>query len=201
MQGFSRSLWKQFARVALMVVAFHVLLLVFPPIAIGAGLALLIAAVFCLFTLPNHILTVVSLVLTVGAIDLGLRVLAVEALSPFYQFHEVIARENSRYLPNQNFVMDERYGDLVAMDPTLASQVAVPRRVEVVTDLFGFRNARSFADQRIFVVGDSFVAGIGVTQAQTITEQLRTDFKIDAVNLGYPAEPIHYGRRIAWARN
>ena len=97
--------------------------------------------------------------------------------------------------------MDERYGDLVAMDPTLASQVAVPRRVEVVTDLFGFRNARPFADQRMFVVGDSFVAGIGVTQAQTITEQLRTDFKINAVNLGYPAEPIHYGRRIAWARN
>jgi hypothetical protein len=39
-----------------------------------------------------------------------------------------------------------------------------------------------------------------MSQEEVMTEQLRTAFRVDAYNLGFPSEPIHYARRIVWAR-
>jgi hypothetical protein len=49
---------------------------------------------------------------------------------------------------------------------------AVEKRVEWKTDEWGFRNDRFIADPDVLIVGDSFVAGTGLSQDQTLTAQL-----------------------------
>ncbi len=79
------------------------------------------------------------------------------------------------------------YGDLAAMagDPTFRE----PRRVEFRTDALGFRNdaVPTFVD--VIVLGDSFAAGVGVTQTGTFAHALAARYGRSVYNLSYPGGP------------
>lgn len=79
------------------------------------------------------------------------------------------------------------YGDLAAMtgDPALRE----PRRVEFRTDALGFRNDAVPNPVDLIVLGDSFAAGVGVTQTGTFAHTLAARYGLSAYNLSYPGGP------------
>jgi hypothetical protein len=82
------------------------------------------------------------------------------------------------------------FGDLSAMQADPADPR--PRRIEFATDEFGFRNDASYRGQDWVLVGDSFIAGHGLTQDDTLANQLRNRHGLDAYSLAYPGDVIDY---------
>jgi hypothetical protein len=76
------------------------------------------------------------------------------------------------FAPNMVYDNDRAYGDLPAM-ANLPS-LRVYRREHFTTDAFGFRNTPSAQNRpiRIIVVGDSFAAGAGLSDSETLSAQL-----------------------------
>ncbi len=79
------------------------------------------------------------------------------------------------------------YGDLAAMigDPAFRE----PRLVEFRTDELGFRNDAVPNPVDLIVLGDSFAAGVGVTQTGTFASTLAAHYGLSAYNLSYPGGP------------
>lgn len=79
------------------------------------------------------------------------------------------------------------YGDLAAMtgDPTFRES----RRIEFRTDALGFRNDAVPTLVDVIVLGDSFAAGVGVTQTGTFAHALAARYGLSVYNLSYPGGP------------
>lgn len=79
------------------------------------------------------------------------------------------------------------YGDLAAMtgDPAFRE----PRHIEFRTDALGFRNNKVPAAVDVIVLGDSFAAGVGVTQTGTLAPRLAARYGLSVYNLSYPGGP------------
>lgn len=163
---------------------------------------LTIAAVGLIVLLLDHrnsMLLAVTLVMVTLLLEGSIRLLAGERLTPYYRPHEMLALQKA-HKPSKSVEMRMPHGDLLAIDPLFDRSLAVPRDVRFRTDDLGFRNEHSYADQRVLVVGDSFVAGDGSTQEDTITRRLADEQRIPAYNLGFQAGPFGYAERIEWAR-
>jgi len=81
------------------------------------------------------------------------------------------------------------HGDLKALT---AADLAQPRKVVFQTDSAGFRNDRDYADGDLVLIGDSFVVGMGDSQADILSTQLTRDHGIKAYNLGHPGDISDY---------
>ena len=79
------------------------------------------------------------------------------------------------------------YGDLAAMtgDPAYRE----PRKIEFRTDVLGFRNDTVPAQVDVILLGDSFAAGAGVTQRETVAHILAARHGLSVYNLSYPGGP------------
>jgi hypothetical protein len=98
-----------------------------------------------------------------------------------------------RYLPNREVELDIAHGNLGSIGGAeVAQRVGVARRSRWVTDSRGYRNSRHFAEPSLVVVGDSFIAGVHASQADTLPEQLIDGFGIDALSLGHPGSLWRY---------
>jgi hypothetical protein len=98
------------------------------------------------------------------------------------------------YKPNRQGEMFIPFGDLVAIDPKTGAAIAEPRLVRYQTDSAGFRNDSDYAQARVLLVGDSFIAGSGSTQADLLSAQLQRDYGLPAYNLAFPGELHSYVR-------
>lgn len=81
----------------------------------------------------------------------------------------------------------ETYGDLAAM--TGMPSYREPRHVEFRTDSKGFRNDLLGPPLTAIALGDSFTAGVGVTQAKTWASVLGRQLEWSIYNLAYPGGP------------
>jgi lysophospholipase L1-like esterase len=81
----------------------------------------------------------------------------------------------------------ETYGDLAAM--TGMPSYREPRHVEFRTDSKGFRNDLLGPPLTAIALGDSFTAGVGVTQAKTWPSVLGRQLEWSIYNLAYPGGP------------
>ncbi|MCC2642515.1 MAG: rane protein of unknown function [Nitrospira sp.] len=81
----------------------------------------------------------------------------------------------------------EVYGDLAAMTGNPAFRE--PRTIEFRTDARGFRNDTVPNPIDLIVLGDSFAAGVGVTQSGTFAHALATSLHRPVYNLSYPGGP------------
>lgn len=81
----------------------------------------------------------------------------------------------------------ETYGDLAAM--TGEPSYREPRHVEFRTDAKGFRNDPLRLPLTAIALGDSFTAGVGVTQAKTWASVLEQRLGWSVYNLSYPGGP------------
>jgi len=140
----------------------------------------------------NSIMLVISIsVVTLVAVSF-LKVTGLNH-SIFYRPQEMfsvydVSRNHYRYEENIDFEMTIAHGDLKLFDNRVTSE---PRHVVFQTDSYGFRNTKDFHGQKYILVGDSFVAGNGISQKDLITEQL-LHFGIDSYNLANPGRLSDY---------
>jgi hypothetical protein len=115
--------------------------------------------------------------------------------------HEMLATfdyrlGHGRYQPDRQVDMLMPYGDMVGLDQTTKGAIAQPRRVRFRTDSQGFRNDRDYTDEKVLLVGDSFIAGSGGDQEDLLSAKLRRDYGIPAYNLAFPGELHSYVRYV-----
>ncbi len=147
----------------------------------------------------------VALFLTV--IELPTRLLI--ETPPFYrpqdQFAEVQilkdANHQRRYLPNIKSDFFSPHGDLVAIGGKQAFEdhpnLIQPKTVRFETDEHGYRNSPGSASQaKLVLLGDSFVAGDGLDQRDTVASQIRALTGLAAYSLAFPDDPPGYTRRL-----
>ncbi len=136
------------------------------------------------------LLLLVSLCLTLTVCDLALRPVITSRL------HYSPMNQHQRRLPALPMlgrwdalvdVSRSVYGDLAAMAGVPAFRE--PRVVEFRTDSLGFRNDSMQAPVDTIVLGDSFAAGVGVTQSGTFAQTLATRYGRSVYNLSYPGGP------------
>ena len=100
------------------------------------------------------------------------------------------------YIPNARLKMVQKVGDLKAIDMKADCDVE-SRDIEFNTDSFGFRNDADYYRQKYLVVGDSFVVGIGNTQKDMLSSQLKQQYGLDMYSLSHPADIPGYCRYIS----
>lgn len=114
----------------------------------------------------------------------------------FYRPHEKVSlAAKQRYLPDISLKMVSPHGDMLAIDPQQKA-IKEQRTVFFKTDNLGYRNNKNFTDQRIVIVGDSFVVGNGTSQEDILPSILEEQFNLDVYNISYPGGPDSYLNRI-----
>lgn len=112
----------------------------------------------------------------------------------YYRPHEQLVQQNyaeghRAYRKNARIEMAAPHGDLKALT---AADLAQPRKVVFQTDSAGFRNDRDYAAGDLVLIGDSFVVGMGDSQADTLSAQLAREHGVPAYNLGHPGDISDY---------
>ncbi|MBX3703147.1 MAG: hypothetical protein KF822_05185 [Steroidobacteraceae bacterium] len=176
-----------------------ILLLYAPQSTLGLAIVAIMAALVAILRPSNAALLTTSLLVITLMLEGLFRFLANDVVTPYYRPHEVLALD-TRYKPSELLVMHVPHGDLLAIDPSLSRDLAVPRTEIFRTDSLGFRNDYDYSGQKLLIVGDSFVAGNGNSQEHTITARLLTQFGVYSYNLGFQAGPFGYSERISWLR-
>lgn len=88
------------------------------------------------------------------------------------------------FYPNYHLVKTE-FGDLSGL-----SKVPVAKHVEWFTDSYGYRKKSEQKKYEIVVLGDSAIAGSGLTQEDMYTEKLGRNLKVSA----YPFAPSNFNK-------
>lgn len=154
----------------------------------GTWLVLAVLSIFVYRKIgrPNFLLVSVSFLAVTLVLIAGVHFFLREGL--YYRPYEMLNTVDWDGLPvfkkNQTVEMQQQHGDI----KTLAKPEDVfeiqPRRVRYTVDSFGFRNDRDYHGQQFILVGDSFIAGSGTTQEDTVNAQLLSRHGADTYNLG-----------------
>jgi hypothetical protein len=142
--------------------------------------------------LPNVLLVLSSICLTLSGVDLAVR--------PFIheQLHYTPLNAYSRKLPELSMlgrwdpnldVVSEIYGDMAAISgqPSFREW----RSISFQTDDAGFRNRSRSGQIDLLTLGDSFGAGAGTTQDKTFSRVLERNYGFRTYNLSYPGGPYN----------
>jgi len=137
-------------------------------------------------------LVVVSLFIGVGLLELIARQLPAE-IAVYRPEERLSLPREKHYVPNANepgFAVP--HGDLVAMSGGGAAKTAEPRNIRFKTDALGYRNDRNYGGEKLVLVGDSFVVGVGTSQDDMLSVQLGNRLGRSVYNASYPVEPDGY---------
>jgi hypothetical protein len=166
--------------------------------AFGAspGYALLAIPVVLAVARASGAGSAIALVVSCGvALGLYAAVLHASGLDEaiYYRFHERFATWNAHlahraYVPNVTYHAREAHGDLQLFTH---EDIAEPRDVAFHSDSAGFRNDRDYAGEPYVIIGDSFVVGLGTTQAEILQSRL-AGYGVRAYNLGQTGGVIDY---------
>lgn len=189
---------RRWITIAAFVVVFHTMLAYGLPAGVFLLLALIMGVLYArvgaigsvAVTLALLAVTLFySLALSVTGFENAIYFRPDERLSTFdYRHHHRI------FQPGATLEMQMPHGDLQSMTPL---KIAEPRHVIYHIDSYGFRNDADYQGQRYLLVGDSFVAGTGNSQADILSAQLRRDHAIDTYNLAHPGDVVDYAGYVA----
>lgn len=108
--------------------------------------------------------------------------LGAELETPYYRPWEMLALpDKTGFEPNARVTMSA-IGDLGHESGIISLQT--PRDITWTTDRFGFRNPERSAPSPVVVIGDSFVAGAGLDDADTLARQLEARLGVSVYNRG-----------------
>jgi len=176
---------KQFLYLFPILLFWHTLLFYGIPFEIQLLLLFLLIALCFLYKLAEISLITFSFLFITLILEVFLRVTGL-GTSMFFRPTEMLRIGNNEfgyvYQPNRDMKMNSPYGDLEA---TMGVNINEPREIEFVTDNLGFRNTKSYTDQKFFLVGDSFAMGEGSTQNCVITEVMRSKYQQNIYNLAH----------------
>ncbi|MEE9259422.1 MAG: SGNH/GDSL hydrolase family protein [Nitrospinaceae bacterium] len=94
------------------------------------------------------------------------------------------------YKKNQTIQTRQLHGDLkVAAKKDEVFDIR-PRNILFRTDSFGFRNEADYNNEKIILVGDSFIAGSSSSQEDILSSQLKRNFNVRVYNVAFPGSGI-----------
>lgn len=171
----------------LALMAFHIAAFAMPAVM---AVVFLLACLFFMVRKKGSelLLMLVSLLFVFACVEAGVRIMADDI---FYREHERWALK-SHYLPNVDSELQVRFGDMVAMDPSLKDMLAEPHAMVFSTDSEGFRNAKDYAGEPYVILGDSFATTIGATQPDTLVSQLNARMPQQFYSRAFPGSPQAY---------
>ena len=192
MQSITYLIFKFFLGAVLFLVLWTLSL----PVAVDGFILLGVVLLLIKLKPPELVLILSSVILVIGVLEYGVRVIAGagkqgEILSTYYRPHEVY-QDKGRYLPNINTDYQIKYGDIVPMDPVKTAKLKQPRQVKFITDSMGYRNMREYQPGDLVLVGDSFIAGNGVSQESTLQASLAKYTKRGIYSIGFPGDLSDY---------
>ena len=154
-------------------------------------IAVLLIIVISIYVKPSNVILILfSFVWSVMVIEVTVRYQ--DLLQPNdFRANERWATKERRYVPAVRDSTGILHGDLVALD-SKADAIAQPRAQTFNTDSMGYRNDREYHHGDLVLVGDSFVAGVGSDQSDTISNVLSLELNRPAYNLGFPGPPSDY---------
>jgi hypothetical protein len=171
----------------------HLLLFYGVPGSIQLGI-LIALGVFYVFAGPlPAVATTLSLGVATLICSFAVHLLGLDK-AMYYRPHEQLVQQDyaeghRAYRKNARIEMTAPHGDLKALT---AANLAQPRKVVFQTDSAGFRNDHDYANGDLVLIGDSFVVGMGDTQADILSAQLSNAHGIKAYNLGHPGDISDY---------
>jgi hypothetical protein len=187
--------WVGYA-IALLVVT-NVMMMFGLPGAVKTAVIVAAAAGLLAIESANAVLVAFSLLVGAAGAEIGLRALGLDH-AMYYRPHEMLARDfapwGKHYRPLSSVTMLQPFGNIHA---TTGVGILEPREIEFVTDSLGFRNRGDRQGERWVLVGDSFVAGDGNTQACTLNEILASRHGVASYNLAHPGDDFpHYAVKL-----
>jgi len=114
----------------------------------------------------------------------------------YYRPHEKYDA-GGRYQPNIDITFPSPFGDLVAIGGDEFRSASEPRSIEFVTDAKGFRNRDEHQEEDTVLIGDSFVAGNGMSQEILIGERLSKRTGKAHYAIAFPANFVTYAKMLA----
>lgn len=161
------------------------------PTAIAIGLSLLLAAGLFWMDRFAPLITAISLLMVLASAEVILSFL--DHQPAYYRPHEMLSDGLAHYKINQQLVdFPIPYGDLYNISRRTEPTIKTPRKVSFKTDGWGFRNDHDYSGEKIIVIGDSFVAGTGLDQPDTLANQLAPLIDGGVYAIGYPSGPYGY---------
>ena len=104
----------------------------------------------------------------------------------FYRGHEQFYKDNTSYKENINKIINILHGDLVAVDVCLKNpeEIIEKRKQIFITDKNGFRNSQiKIKNANLVLVGDSIIAGMGLSDEYILSNQVNSISNYKTVNL------------------
>jgi hypothetical protein len=121
-------------------------------------------------------------IVVIAALGLVLLAGSLRFSAPEFRPWEMVKQRNGYlFRPDQRVEMEE-IGDLGYRSWVRAVQRR--RHVVFTTDSHGFRNAREMPRPPVVVLGDSYVVGVGLSDAETLSERLSARLGVDVYNYG-----------------
>ena len=171
----------------------HLLLLYGLPGGVTLGLLVLLGVFYFRAGATAAVATTLSLGLATLVYAYAVHLLGLDERM-YYRPHERLAEQewdygHRAYRKNESIEMRMPHGDLRVFGDQAPAQ---PREVVFRTDAEGFRNDRPYADGDWVLIGDSFVVGMGDSQADILSAQLARDHGLKVYNLGQPGDVSDY---------
>lgn len=150
----------------------------------------------CIFSrISSFLLLTISFFCCIFALEGLVRGFNLLSSSQYYREHEQFAITGKEaYQPNLNTTIESPHGDFLAIDPYLSKSLAQKRTIHFVTDSLGYRNLTDYQDQKVILVGDSFVVGNGFSQEFTLSAQLEKA-GLENYSIAFPSNPNSYMAR------
>ena len=108
-------------------------------------------------------------------------------------------------IKNLNFVVDWYNGDLSSLDENFKIKyfrAENPKKIEIITDNFGFRNKIKPNNAKNILIGDSFLNLDNITQEQILNYVLNNKYNLKTYNAGLAATDIsHYFETIKFFKD
>ena len=183
-----------FIRILVLLVFINIFIILYTKSIIVISLILIFTILVFTLDLQKSFLLAASITIPLILLEVIFRLGGVNL--HYYRPHEKLSLSaKHRYLPNAAVIMTSSHGDMLAIDPS-ASDIKEEREVKFITDNLGYRNNKKFLDQKIIIVGDSFIVGNGTSQANILPSILESEFNINVYNISFPGGPNHYLNRI-----
>lgn len=93
------------------------------------------------------------------------------------------------FKPNAELSYSMPHGDLIAVEPALATRLREPRTVRFRTDNLGYRNDTAYDRHAYLCLGDSFLFGSGSSQEHLLINILRQEWNLQAYAIAFPVLP------------
>ena len=157
---------------------------------------IIVTLLLLVFIKRNKLITLITNIILILLLIIVTLLLKNENSKSFYRGHEKFYKNENSYKANINQVLNIPHGDIIAVDTCLknSNNLIEPREQVFITDNLGYRNSTiKIEDAELLLVGDSIVAGSGLSDENILSSQINNMSKFKTANISIGgADPVKY---------